>query len=262
MVKLSASSSLKLLIWIAAASQMVACSRSAPPCDSGRAEVLVHRNVHATLKSSTRDGKDTPIKVIAQATPRLPMRPTLRHQAMLDVFHPNVSADSLQAEFNTEIAKRVPASYQDFELPLALAIEDYMLIRQLIVVKLSNVEVISVQEAQQYGKSQVCRAQLHIMPRHGDQERFRPLSITYAMNAPPRRSDFYIPVDLLEATPPPLPFQLSDSEKVSLMALGATKDLQAIPRRHSPSTVVLNHALQAAVAELASLPNTPLKMRD
>lgn len=57
-----------------------------------------------------------------------------------------------------------------------------------------------------------------------------------------------------------LTFALSDSEKMALMASGATRDMQAIPGPHDGFKLILNQSMLALLADMKAAP--PLDQND
>ncbi len=252
------------VILLAALTQLAGCNR-APDCNSTEAQNLVRTTVYSVIKNSAREDGDPPAHVVARR--RLPPDVSLseRHQAMLDVYHPQVTAAYLRDRFRVKIAQRVPHRYKEFEVPLILAMDNFAMLRQVIDVRLSDITPLPDDEAKAYGDKQICRAQLNITPRHPTARPRRALNITYGINPPPRSSrsnsasPLYIAISPFEVKPAALGFQLSDSEKVALMATGATRSLEAQPREYDATDVILSHAFQAALTHLEAV-NTPISI--
>lgn len=256
---------LPLVILLAALTQLAGCNR-APDCDSTEAQNLVRTTVYSVIKNATREDGDPPAHVVARR--KLPPDVSIseRHQAMMDVYQPQVPAAYFRERFRVKIAQRVPHRYKELEVPLILAIDDFAMLRQVIDVRLSDITVLPNNEAMAYGDKQICRAKLNITPRHPPTRPRRALNITYGINPPPRSSrshsasPLYIAISPFEVKPAALGFQLSDSEKVALMATGATKSLEAKPREHDARDVIVSHASQAALTHLEAVPKIPIRV--
>lgn len=230
---------------------LAGCSRL-PDCDSSKADAIVRESILRAVAGSFREKDETAAQDIAQrdlgAQPDIPPR----HQAMMNRYHPEVSLFQALPRAAIHLARRVPKEYKELDLPLILQTRQFSLLGQSLDIRLTDrVARVGTDEDETRGRK-LCSASLHIGPRHGDDRQATPLKVRYTLNPPPRssRTPFYVPMSEIQADPPELGFELSDSEKTALMMMGATRDMQARPRQHDGLTLILNQALRALLIDL------------
>lgn len=247
---------LAVVLWMLA--MLAGCSRL-PDCDSAKAQAIVQESIFRALARSFREEGDTAAQEIAQRDMGPPLQVSARHQAMMHRYHPQVSLLQTLPRAAIHLARRVPPEHQAFDLPLILQTRHFsLLLRSLDIRLVDPVTRAGTEDDDQRGRK-LCSATLHIQPRHGKAPQLSPLKVRFTLNPPPRsgRTPFYVPVAAVEADPPALSFELSDSEKVALMATGATRDMQAVPRQHDGFTLILTHAMRALLIDLEATASTP-----
>lgn len=227
------------------------CSRL-PDCDSPKAQAIVQESILRAVARSFREKNETSAQEIAQRdmgpAPDIPPR----HQAMMNRYHPEVSMFRALPRAAVRLAQRVPDEDRELDLPLILQTRQFSLLGQSLDIRLTDqVTRIGTEEDEKRGRK-LCSASLHIRPRHGGGQQVTPLKVRFTLNPPPRssRTPFYVPMSEIQADPPELGFELSDSEKTALMITGATRDMQAIPKQHDGLTLILNQAMHALLTDL------------
>ena len=231
---------------------LAGCDR-VPDCDSNSTRELMEKTVYRLVKSSLAETR--PSGVIATQNGSV-VEVSARHQAMMDMYHPYVAIAVDKKWLRLRLEAEAPEALKGDNFRLYLMLKNFKVVRDAVNVKLSNFVQLPdrVEGARTYRK--VCRATLTITPTAQSLRTFEPIELTYSANPKPTSSrtsaanPIYIPINFFEATEPPLPFELSDSEKVVLIAMGATKDIRAIPRSQSPDTRITRQALRAFRASL------------
>ncbi|MFT3719605.1 hypothetical protein [Pseudorhodoferax sp.] len=230
------------------------CDR-VPDYDSKEAQDLMRTTVYTLVKNALRE---TGTSDDGQAQKPLALQISDRHQAMIDMYHPHVAIAVDGKWLRSRLETGAPDLFKGENFTAYLMLKNYGVIREAVSVSLAQHEPLPdrVEDKRTYKK--VCRAKLTIAPNGQSSKKFESINLTYSVNPPPRSgrtsaaSPFYVAVNFFEATEPPLPFSLSESEKVALMALGAVKDIRAVPRPQSPETRVIKIALRAFRAYMES----------
>lgn len=176
--------------------------------------------VYKTVKNTFRDDgasksdKGAPIRPAVQMSPR--------HEAMADVYHPHLMVAHDTQWLRSRLKDQAPEMYRDERLDIYLVLGNYEVIRRAISVRLSNYEHLPDITEDQRTYRKVCRAKLTIQPNIEAAKKAEPITLIYSLNAEPRsrRTPLYIPINFFEATEPPLPFSLSDSERTALKMMG------------------------------------------
>ena len=174
-----------------------------------------------------------------------------RDQAVMDVYHPYAAVAQDRKWLMPRLAAGKPERYKAVSFPVYLMLNDFKVIRSAVKVRLADHEHLPDRTEDQRSYTKVCRAKLRIEPASAPNDGVETITLIYSINPSPRNSrshsasPFYIAVNFFETSDPPLPFQLSDREKVFLMMFGATNDIEAQPRHQEPTLRITRVALRA-----------------
>lgn len=223
------------------------CDRT-PDCDSKSAQELIRITVYTLVKNALREKRTTD-----DDSEQKPLAWQMHHrqQALIDMYHPQAAIANDAKWLRSRLKAGAPDLFKGESFATYLMLNNYKVIREAVSVNLAEYEPLPDRVKGERTYKNVCRAKLTIIPNNQSSKKFESIQLTYSVNSPPRgsrtssASPLYVPVNLFEVTEPPLPFSLSDSEKLALMALGAVKDIRAVPRPQSPQTRVTRMALRA-----------------
>ena len=235
-----------LLSFVAAC--VAACDRE-PECDSERAEELMADTVYTLMKNalrhsgeSTVDARDPTLAAVGTSS---------RHEAITDMYFPHLAIAQDRKWLQPRISARIPETLKHVELPVYLMMRDFEAIRRAVKVRLASYERVPkrTQDGRTYSK--VCRATVFIEPTINSIRESDAITLTFSLNPTPRSnressaSPIYAAINFFDATEAPLSFPLSDDEKIALMTMGATKDIQAQPKPQEPTLRLTKRALRA-----------------
>ena len=205
--------------------------------------------VYTVVKNALREYDDSRGGSQEPIAPAVPL--SSRHEAMIDMYHPHLAVAHDKKWLVPRLAAQKPEKYKAVDLPVYLMLQDYQALRSAVKVRLTDHEHLPDRTEDQKTYVKVCRAKLEIQPAAESTRKLQPVTLIYSVNPPPRgsrshsASPFYVAINFFEASEPPLPFSLSDSEKVALMAMGATRDIQARPKPQDPTLRVTRVGLRA-----------------
>lgn len=243
----------KILAWLLPLMALLSGCDRVPDCDSKEAHELIQRTVYMLVKNALREEGTSGYD---QEQKPLEFQISNRHQAMIDMYQPHIAIAFDKKWLRPRLEAEVPDTFKGENFAVYLMLKDYKAIRDAVSVNITQHEILPDRVEGERTYRKVCRAKLTITPTVHSSRAFESVHLTYSVNPPPRSSrtsaasPFYVAVNFFEATAPPLPFSLSDSEKVALMAMGAVKDIQAVPRPQNPETIVTKVALRAFRAYL------------
>jgi hypothetical protein len=205
--------------------------------------------VYALVINKLREGGESLSSARGPVPDAVEMSP--RHEAITNMYFPYFAVANDAKWLRPRLEVRTPERYKNVDLPIAfmLELDDFAAIRSAVKVRLTDHEQLPDRTEDQ--RTKVCRAKLIIEPVAKSTEPVEPITLIYSLNPTPRgsrlssASPLYVPINFFEASESPLPFQLSDREKVELMAMGATNDIQAQPQPQAPTFRIKRVALRA-----------------
>src|SRR5574343_1365273 len=172
---------------------------------------------------------------------------------MVDLYHPHIAMAHDRAWLLPRLEALAPENLRHGDLGVYLMLHDYQVLRKALKIALTEHEHLPDLTEGTRTYKHVCRARLSIAPSNDPKAASEPITLIYSANAPPRsrRYPLYIAVNLFEASEPPLSFALSGSERVMLMALGATRSMEAIAKPQTPEVRITKRGLRALRQYLA-----------
>lgn len=237
-----------------------------PDCDSSRAEDLMESHVY-TLVANAFDKTSRPALQKASGSEAkkefpdaIPIPP--RHQAILDAYHPFLSVDHDTMWLSPRLSAQMPERFQVIGLGSYLKMEKYKALRSALKVSLTDHEHLPDRTEGGRTYTKVCRARLWIEPTSKSAQKVEPITLIYSANSPPRTSvPIHIGINFFESSEAPLPFALTEMEKIELMMFGATRDKEARPLPQRPHARIqrvglraLRHEIEAAEAGAKTSP--------
>jgi hypothetical protein len=174
----------------------------------------------------------------------IPVSP--RHQAMLDAYHPVLSINNDVSWLLPRLYAKIPEGYQQYGLDFHLSRKSFQALRTEVKVRLTDHERLPDRTEGGITYTKVCRAKLWIEPASKPAPKVEPITLVYSANSRPRSFvPMHIGINFFEASEAPLPFSLTEMEKVELMMFGATRDKQAQPRPQQPLSRIQRAGLRA-----------------
>lgn len=227
---------------------LTACS-GVPDCDGSEAQKLMTETVFALAKSDFSDVGSMPDSRSVELKPSLEIDD--RHSALNDRYFPSLAMEYDLMWLAPRILQLVPDDQKEYGRSLLLGLHDYEILRRAIQVRLTDFEELPDRNEDGRIYKKVCRAKLWITPKLDHPPQPTPVTVIYSLNPPPRASKlhganhFYVAVNFFDAEEPALPFEPSSGEKLTLMMFGATKGMDAVPKKQSPEMIIERRALRA-----------------
>jgi hypothetical protein len=183
-----------------------------------------------------------------------------RHQAMIDAYQPFLAVDHDVMWLLPRLYARMPEGWQEIGLGTYLRKSNFRELRSEIRVRLTDHERLPDRTEGGINYTKVCRAKLWIESTSDSVPKVAPITLVYSANSPPRTSvPIHIGINFFEASEAPLPFSLTEMEKIQLMMFGATRDKEARPAPQRPLARIQRVGLRAlrVHVEAAEAKKTP-----
>lgn len=171
---------------------------------------------------------------------------TPRHQAMMDAYHPFLAVDHDVMWLLPRLYAQMPEGFREIGLGTYLRKGNFRELRSEIKVRLTDHEHLPDRTEGGRTYTKVCRAKLWIESTSKSAPKVEPITLIYSANSRPRTSvPIHIGINFFDSSEAPLPFALTEMEKIELMMLGATRDKEARPVTQRPLSRIQRIGLRA-----------------
>jgi hypothetical protein len=239
---------------------LTACSR-VPDCDDDNAKETVTSIIFTLINNQFSYDETLTLQKITQE-PYIEEKVDDRSAAILKKYSPQALMLHQLVDIAHIIAVQAPEELKDYDLHLYLAMHDMRVLREALSIQMNNMKTLPerVEDGKTYKK--VCSATVIINTHDKSLYQASPLTVIYAVNPLPTssklhgRNTLYIPVHFFDVSEPPLAFELSNREKVEMMAYGAIKNMQAVPNPQTPNILLAKHGVDALLHQLLAKTKT------
>ncbi|KQV54057.1 MULTISPECIES: hypothetical protein [unclassified Duganella] len=171
---------------------------------------------------------------------------TPRQQAMVDAYQPFLAVDHDVMWLLPRFYAQMPEGWQNLGVAFYLRMNDFKALRSEIKVRLTDHEKLPDRSEGEISYTKVCRAKLWIESTSKSGQKPEPITLIYSANSRPRTSvPIHIGINFFEASEAPLPFSLTEMEKLELMMYAAIRNKEAQPMPQRPLSRIQRVGLRA-----------------
>lgn len=205
------------------------CGR-APVCDGRKAEELMAETIYSMTKWQFWDGVGDSTETMNDVpeSPQNTEWSKIKEQ-VTDLYFPHVAMRLDARWLKNRIPEGVDERFKILNVSTYLMLDNWAALRKAVRIRMTDHEHVPDQVKDQVLYKNVCRANVWIEPVGLPEQAETSVRVTYSVNPPPRSTrthaagPFYVAVAFLSASESPLKVELTNQDKIMLMAMGVRR---------------------------------------